>query len=267
MLTRCRIRDDRRRFGELRLDDLARINLIVGDNGVGKTALLRDILFIVGVADEAPGIHRLTTRDGYCETHEWERTAREGDKWRAAWVSSIWLAYEGVLDARLLTAGTDLGRADDDLLAVMRTVEPGLLSVRLPPADPYFRWDTIECDIGLDNPVWLDHMGAGARFAACLMLALVDVPGGVVLCTGIASTIHHRRLPAFWRALAAAVAAYDVQLFATTHSLECLAAAHRACGDDLRVHRLEAVDGDRTAVVTYDAGRLAHALAHNIDIR
>ena len=266
MLTRCRIRGDRR-FGELRLDDLARINLIVGDNGVGKMELLRDISLMVGVADECPGIYNTKPRKGNRTVLEWERTARGAGKWLTAWVSSIRLEYEGNIDARLLTAGTDLGRADDDLLAVMRTVEPGLLSVRLPPADPYFRWDTIECDIGRDDPVWLDHMGTGARLAACLVLAIVDVPGGVVLCHGIASTIHHRRLPAFWQALADAVAAYDVQLFATTHSLECVAAAHRACGDDLRVHRIEAVDGDRTAVVTYDAERLAHALEYNIDIR
>ena len=62
----------------------------------------------------------------------------------------------------------------------------------------------------------------------------------------------------------------DLQVFATTHSIDCLTALRRACereekrGDDVRVVRL--VKGGRAAI-TFTAQELATAIEGEVEVR
>jgi len=63
---------------------------------------------------------------------------------------------------------------------------------------------------------------------------------------------------------------FNVQVFATTHSLECIMAAHRAFSGgntyDFRLHRLEDVDG-KIRAVTYDRESLEAAIDMGLEVR
>ena len=69
------------------------------------------------------------------------------------------------------------------------------------------------------------------------------------------------------RAIDTAAKQFNTQVFATTHSRECVRAAHESLGeDDFRLHRLEANEvGNRC--VTYDPETIAAALDFNLEVR
>ena len=83
-------------------------------------------------------------------------------------------------------------------------------------------------DIGLPELVPLPAMGEGMTQIAWLVLAIASMPDGVVLVDEIENGIHHSVLPDVWRAIDEAAKQFHTQIFATTHSFECVMAAHES---------------------------------------
>lgn len=122
-------------------------------------------------------------------------------------------------------------------------------------------------DVGLRELVPLPVMGAGMTHVARIVLAAATVPGGLVLVDEIENGLHHSVLPEVWRVVEKTAEAFDVQVFATTHSFECVEAAHAALGGDgFRLHRLEVVDGG-SHCVTYSEDALDGAIRHYLEVR
>jgi hypothetical protein len=73
-----------------------------------------------------------------------------------------------------------------------------------------------------------------------------------------------------WSAIGRAARNFDTQIFATTHSLECITAAHRAFNQeenyDLLVHRLKRVNEAVTDVI-FNKSDLDAALELKMDVR
>ena len=110
-------------------------------------------------------------------------------------------------------------------------------------------------------------MGEGMSRLARLILVIFDTPDGVVLIDEIENGFHHSVLPEVWRVIDNASKQSNTQVFATTHSRECVRAAHESLGeDDFRLHRLEANDeGNRC--VTYDPESIGSAIKFNFEVR
>ncbi len=153
------------------------------------------------------------------------------------------------------------------VLEALKIVEPRLqrLSVRVVAGKAM-----IQGDIGLDKLIPLPYMGDGINRLASLVLAIGKSPDGVVMVDEIENGLHHAILPKVWRAIGRVARHFNTQVFATTHSYECMAAAHKAFSDeepyDFRLHRLERRD-DAIAVVTYDRDTLTEAIDANIEVR
>jgi len=79
--------------------------------------------------------------------------------------------------------------------------------------------------------------------------------------------LHHSVLPRVWLVLNEAAKQFNTQIFATTHSFECVRAAHNSlAGEDFRLHRLEESD-DGNRCITYDPETIAAALEFNLEVR
>nr|WP_290668326.1 ATP-binding protein [Ardenticatena sp.] len=126
------------------------------------------------------------------------------------------------------------------------------------------------CDIGLNDLIPLSLMGDGMVRLARLVLAIGTMRGGVVLVDEIENGFYYAVLPMVWRVLRETTRVFDVQLFATTHSLECIQAAYQAFAeemrDDFRLHRLERTP-DGIEPVTFDIEHLQVALERGWEIR
>ena len=124
-------------------------------------------------------------------------------------------------------------------------------------------------DIGLPELVPLSSMGEGMTRIAHIILGLAkaEMRGGILLVDDIDDGLHHSVLPDVWRVIARTARDLDVQVFATTHSYECVGDAYKALGPDgFVLHRLEANDeGNRC--VTYNPTSIAAAIKHNLEVR
>jgi hypothetical protein len=120
-----------------------------------------------------------------------------------------------------------LGRTDD-VLEFTKRFFPQVSGLSLiPGAD---RKPLLYADVGLARKVPVGWAGEGLSRLLSIYLAMADAKGGVVLIDEIGGGIHYSALAKFWRGLAEAAEKYDCQVFATTHSYECIQAAHEGLG-------------------------------------
>ena len=150
------------------------------------------------------------------------------------------------------------------ILDALRVVEPGLVGIE----DNASSGAPMICvDLGLPELVPLPVMGAGMTNVARIVLAVASAAGGVVLVDELENGMHHSVLPDVWRVIDKAAEDFDVQVFATTHSFECVEAAQKAlAADGFRLHRIEAEDGAHRCVTPSPAA-VAGAVHHNLEIR
>jgi AAA15 family ATPase/GTPase len=88
-------------------------------------------------------------------------------------------------------------------------------------------------------------MGEGIRRLMSILLAILNSPGGLVLIDEVENGLHYSVMKRVWQAIAQAARQAHAQLFATTHSWECIQAAHHAFQEsgpyELRYFRLDRV--------------------------
>jgi len=86
----------------------------------------------------------------------------------------------------------------------------------------------------------------------------------------IENGVHHSVLKDMWRVVAETASLFNTQIFATTHSHECLVAAHEVYMERehyrFRLHRLDRNNGEIRAV-TYDKNSLESALSMPLEVR
>ncbi len=152
----------------------------------------------------------------------------------------------------------------DLLLKALQVIEPKLQSIE---DNSSSGTPMIWGDIGLSELVPLPAMGEGMTQLARIVLVIASIPNGIVLVDEVENGIHHSVLPDVWRAIDEAAKQFRTQIFATTHSLECVMAAHESLSADrFRLHRLEIAD--RTSrCVTYEPDAIAAAIQHNLEVR
>ena len=99
--------------------------------------------------------------------------------------------------------------------------------------------------------------GDGIRRLLHIALKLASVKGGILLIDELESTIHTEALQNSFQWLVKWCTEMDVQLFATTHSLEAVDALLEVTesDSDLVLYRLEPKEG-KTKVVRHDGHRL-----------
>ncbi len=123
---------------------------------------------------------------------------------------------------------------------------------------------------GAEGPVPLGTLGEGASRMLTLALYLAVTQGGFLLLDEIENGLHWSVMPRLWHFLVETARALDVQVFATTHSKDCLeglADLYRARPDlarDVSVHRLEV--GRETSLL-FDASRIAEFIEMDLEAR
>lgn len=153
------------------------------------------------------------------------------------------------------------------LLDALKLIEPRLkrIAVVATGAAP-----VLYGDIGFSQMLQLPNMGDGMSRLASIILAIGNAPNGVVLIDEVENGFHHTMMPKVWSAIRRAARDSNTQIFATTHSLECITSAHEAFSQgenyDLLVHRLKRVD-DTVKDVTFSKSDLDAALELKMDVR
>jgi len=190
------------------------------------------------------------------------RESRHG--WPACFVSASGLGPHALVDDF-----TDLARAraESTVVDALKTFEPRLLGMDVLPGGS---GAALYADLGLSKLLPMEDVGEGMNRWLTLALVLGQARGGIVLIDEVETGLHHSKHGDLWRLIADASRRMDVQVFATTHSLECIEAAHDVFAevgpDDLRVHRLQEIQGDIHAI-TYPPDTLKAAIEAGMEVR
>ncbi|MSR58234.1 MAG: hypothetical protein EXS05_11225 [Planctomycetaceae bacterium] len=123
---------------------------------------------------------------------------------------------------------------------------------------------------GAARRVPLGSLGDGMRRLLALSLALVRCERGVLLIDEIDTGLHYSVMADMWRLVIDAARNTDIQVFATTHSLDCLRGLTRLCGSrpDLATEVcVQKIEPSLDESVPLDAEQLRVAGEQEIEVR
>ena len=120
-------------------------------------------------------------------------------------------------------------------------------------------------------PVPLNSMGDGMSRILTLTMALVSTEKGVLLVDEIETGLHYEAQLDMWRLVLKTAQDLDVQVFATTHSWDCIAAFKEALQEleDQSIAKLFRLDSKygKLRAVEYDAEEIRIAVDQGIEVR
>ena len=117
------------------------------------------------------------------------------------------------------------------------------------------------------EPVPFKSLGDGATHLLSISLSMIRSRGGHLLIDEIENGIHYSVQSAMWSLIWELAQAWDVQVFSTTHSWDCVEGFQAAVGEaDAALFRLESTD-DSVRVTSFRGEELAIATAEGIEVR
>lgn len=152
-----------------------------------------------------------------------------------------------------------------DIVTVLKKLEPSLTNITLGANN------IVRCDLGYNKLLPINVMGDGFLKIFSYILNLSDARNGVVLIDEIENGLHYSSLETLWKAIFQAAKEFNVQVFATTHSLECTkaflyTAQEEGYNELINYYRLERKD-DIFKVVDYEPEILETAFEMNLEVR
>ena len=165
---------------------------------------------------------------------------------------------------------------DEKIISYLKTVNPKIqdLTILAVPA-PHIA-AKME---GIQGYIPTNLLGNGFCRFLSMALAFHQAQNGVLLIDEVENGLHHTALRKIWKNLFQLSLHFNVQIFATTHSIECLNAARKLFSESneqesadqeieshLLFHRLNAKNG-KISSTTYEARIFSFALEQGVEIR
>jgi len=157
-------------------------------------------------------------------------------------------------------------KQEDKILKTLRAVEPRLANLSI-GAD-----NILYCDMGFTKLLPLSSAGEGLNNLLAIILAIYESSGGVVMIDEIENGLHYSTQEILWEAIFEAATAFNVQIFASTHSYENVKAFSSACekfadkGDKLRLFRIES-EKDKIRLIDFNHEMLSTAILKDWEVR
>lgn len=172
---------------------------------------------------------------------------------------------------------------EDKVLGAMRLIEPklrGMAFIKAPMTTPSPNMRRTEVRIpvvkleGSDERIPLNSMGDGMLRVLQLVLAILPAQGGFLLIDEFENGLYHGVQEAVWTMVFELAAELDIQVFATTHSNDCIksfdqaAQKHPEEGVLFKLSRSrDTRDGGKIIATTYSEEQLALASETGMEVR
>ncbi len=153
----------------------------------------------------------------------------------------------------------------NDIISVLQEIEPKLIDIKIGVNS------IIYADIGLAKLIPLNLMGDGIRRVLSYIVTMYILKDGVLLIDEIENGLHHSSVKSLWKAIFAAAIKFNVQIFVTTHSYECVTACleitnlEKSKNDLLQLYRLEKKD-ENTQAINFSYEDLKTSIENNWEI-
>jgi AAA15 family ATPase/GTPase len=143
-----------------------------------------------------------------------------------------------------------LRRKKSQVESLLKKVEPRLQAVETLQTG---NEPLLYADVGLSEMIPVTQLGQGFSRLLDIYSEIVAAEAKVLLIDEIENGLHHSVLSTIWRGLFNAAKDVDVQIFATTHSWECVLAADAAAREEssyeLNLIRLDRVNDNVKATI------------------
>jgi AAA15 family ATPase/GTPase len=128
---------------------------------------------------------------------------------------------------------------------------------------------------GIDTPMPLFTYGEGANKLFRILCEIAMCKGKRLMIDEIDAGIHYSRFKSFWRTIMQAAKAYDVQIFATTHNIECIEYFREVLEEDAmqeyqelaRIVSLKVKEDNSVKARVYDYEYMEYAKDANRELR
>jgi energy-coupling factor transporter ATP-binding protein EcfA2 len=167
-----------------------------------------------------------------------------------------------------------LTNLEEDVLASLRLIESEVERINLVsnPERSRERIPIVKI-AGLDDPIPLRSLGEGMNRLFGIALALANAQGGLLLIDEVESGLHYSVQPDLWRLIFEMAHRLNVQVFATSHSWDCIEAFQEAAQEDeqeqgmlISLRRKQGKE-DEIVAVLFDEQELATITREQIEVR
>jgi AAA15 family ATPase/GTPase len=281
-----------RALKNLTIEKTARINLIVGSNNVGKTSLLEAIHFLLGGSDESYNLqnafrfginhtdfwnsvnknHENILVSGSFNEQEHSRSMTDGGR---GWIHSTIVAkslsisiapFESNKLLKFYQSAYDSG-VKPKLISLLKSIDSSIKSLEQAKLSGEV-W-TIKFETDNPFPIDISSMGQGFIRAVGLYCQLLACERDIALIDEVEIGMHHDSLPALWEALRDSSDKANIQIFATTHSYECIKAAVETFKNAPEMFQLIRLVKNEEGVkaLCFTAEEIDAALSYNAEVR
>ncbi len=162
---------------------------------------------------------------------------------------------------------------DEDLvLESLRLLDPEIerIAAHVPVGD---RGGFIVKRRGDASPVPVGSFGDGIWRALCLLIALTQCRGGTLLVDEVDNGLHRTVLDPLWSLIFKTAKELDVQVFATTHSFDCVQSLAAICPEEndqapqseqVTLHRIER---QRAKSIAYNQPKIRIVAEQGVEVR
>jgi predicted ATPase len=123
---------------------------------------------------------------------------------------------------------------------------------------------------GREHPLPIGSMGDGMWRMMAMAIAIAHCKGGILLVDEIDTGLHYTVMANMWRLIFGAAKELDVQVFATTHSSDCIKSLAELCYTETDVAEnvtLQRVERGKPKAVPYSAAEIEVAAEKRIEVR
>lgn len=188
-------------------------------------------------------------------------------------IKSYFIKSYGLNDKKLVEFWDNIERwvLEDSVIEALRIITPALKDIRFSgyPTGTFNRVPVVRLESAVER-VPLKSLGEGMIKLLGIASALVNCQYGILLIDEIEIGLHYSVLPDIWKLIFKTAKDLNVQVFATTHSYDCIEAFVQAAIDDEESEgnliRLENKNGAIKAV-TFSESELETVTRRNIEVR
>ncbi|MBD5193810.1 MAG: AAA family ATPase [Bacteroidales bacterium] len=155
---------------------------------------------------------------------------------------------------------------EEKIFDLMRIIEPRLIDIQLVGNE-------FLVNLGGETRLPINVMGDGFLKIFNLILDIHYSRDGILIVDELDNGIHYSVMPLLWKAINEACVRLNVQLFASTHSLDLIKGLVSAFKDEdyvnssIAAYKLIRRPNDEIASVRYTIGELSYSVNQNIEMR
>lgn len=248
-----------RGFRHLQIERLGRVNLIVGKNNVGKSNLLEALQMHARRASTPAIISEIMETDS--------ETTRPFEEISCVLVPANGLNREQIIE---LWDGIALAGLEGEVINALRFIAPGVESLKLvSTSTSNGERDLVVNLASIDEPLPLHSLGNGMWRILGIALVLMNAKDGILLIDEFENGLYYSVQLDLWRFIFRLAVSLDVQVFATTHSWDCLKGFQEAAQEDSGEGILIRLENKKDKIVAtlFDERQLGIATREHIEVR